>query len=146
MISGRRASVSGPNRNGNPKPTRPGMLADTLVLKGQCEQLLCGDLQRDRWWEDRFDVALAPAEKDRSGSQEIDVARREEQCIAAGVRPTTGTSESLQERSNRGWSVDLDDPIEIADIDTQLQRGGGDDDAVACFSEGRFSGPAFALA
>ena len=45
--------------------------------------------------------------------------------------PTTGAPEALEERSDRGWSVDLDDPIEVADVDAEFQRGGRDDDAVA---------------
>jgi hypothetical protein len=41
----------------------------------------------------------------------------------------------LQERGDGGGSVELDDPVEVTDVDSELQGRGGHDDAVASLRE-----------
>jgi hypothetical protein len=55
--------------------------------------------------------------------------------------PAPGPSEALEEARHGDRRVDLDDPVEIADVDAQLERARGDDDAVAGLGKRRLGAP-----
>jgi hypothetical protein len=52
-------------------------------------------------------------------------------------------AETLQESGDGARRVDLNDPVEVADIDTQFQGRGGDDHAAPGFGEGLLGAAAF---
>jgi hypothetical protein len=50
-------------------------------------------------------------------------------------RAATGSAEPLEESGDRRRRVDLDHTIKVTDVDPQLERTCGDDNAVASLSE-----------
>ncbi len=91
----------------------------------------------------RLDPSLPPKLLNRGGSDQRVRVGGQKEAIPASAGPAAGPSQPLQERSHFGGSIDLDDPVEIPNIDAQLQRARGDDDAVACFVERLFGSEAF---
>ena len=87
--------------------------------------------------DDRLDPAPAPQRAAaRPPAAAPSLVEGEEQAVAAGAGPPAGAAEPLQERRRRvRGRVDLDDPVEVADVDAELQGAGGDDDAVARLGE-----------
>jgi hypothetical protein len=57
---------------------------------------------------------------------------RQEQTISNRSFAPTGAPHSLQERRYGRWSVNLNDPIEITDVDSKFESTRGYDDAVGC--------------
>jgi hypothetical protein len=74
-----------------------------------------------------------------------DVVRFEaqEQAVAVGAGPPAGAAQPLQERRDRAGRVDLDDPVEVPDVDAELQGRGRHDDAVPPLGKGRLGAPTF---
>ena len=66
----------------------------------------------------------------RSGPEQGFVARRQEEAIRGAARPPPGPAHPLEERGDRRRGVDLDHPVEVADVDAKLQRACGHDHAV----------------
>src|SRR4051812_9513763 len=54
---------------------------------------------------------------------------REQSALGNGRNPVTGSANPLQTGGNRAGGTDLTDEIHYADVDAELQRGRGDDDA-----------------
>src|SRR5581483_12123612 len=72
--------------------------------------------------------------------------RGQEQTVPLSACTAASTTQSLQERSHFHGSVDLDDPVEISNIDPQLQGAGCDDNAIASVLEGLFRAETFITA
>jgi len=106
--------------------------------------LLGDEMKGSGWRHDRLDVPLGPAEEHSGGAEQGIVAGGEDQRVAGGVGPAAGAPEALEERGDGGWGVDLDDPVEVSDVDAELQGRGGDDDAVAVLGERLLSGRSLA--
>ncbi len=114
----------------------PGSVADPVLLKAVREQLLGDDVPWLRRGDDRLHPAAAPQQQQPGGMHKRTLVQGEEQAVAGGTCPAACTAETLQERCDGSRSVDLDDPVEVADVDAQLQRAGGDDHAVPGLGEG----------
>lgn len=65
---------------------------------------------------------------------------RQEEAVPAAAWPPAGSADPLQESGDAARGVDLDDPVEVAHVDSQFERAGGHDDAVPFLRE-RLLGP-----
>ena len=92
---------------------------------------------------DILNEAPAPQEQERCRIEEPVKVRCKEQRVASASGATTGASESLQERRHGPRRIDLDHAVEVADVDAELKRRGGDDDGVLGFGEGLFRASPF---
>jgi hypothetical protein len=121
---------------------RPQVPADSPLLDGVGEQLVGQQVQRQRRGHHRLHVSRGP-QLQQSGrlQQGTAITGGEEQHVARGPRPSPGAPEALQERRHGGGAVDLDDTVEIAHVDAELEGAGGHDHAVAGLGE-RGLGPA----
>src|SRR5215218_3532260 len=133
-----------PERERLAEPLRPQLATDTAFLEAQREELLGDEMKGSGWRHDRLDIPLAPAEEHSGGAEQGIVAGGEDQRVAGGVGPAAAAPEALEERGDGGWGVDLDDPVEVSDVDAELQGRGGDDDAVAVLGERLLSGRSLA--
>ena len=73
-----------------------------------------------------------------AAKQDTFVVDTQEQAVARGSGASTGAAEALEERRDGAGGADLDDAVQVADVDAEFQRRGGDDDGVAGFGERRF--------
>ena len=117
------------------QPLAPGPAPDASLLQGEGEELLGEDVKRFRRRHDGFDVSVEPEAEQTGRSQEAVVGRGEEQAVPLGPRPAAGAAQPLEEGGDGAGSVDLDDAVEVADVDSQLQGARGDDDTVQPFEE-----------
>ena len=117
-------------------PLWPELVADSVLLQAEREHLLGDDVAGLGRCHDRLDPAAAPQREQPGGVHERRPVDGEEQAVAGGAGSPAGAAESLQERRHRAGSVDLDDPVQVADVDAELQGAGRDDDAVARLGEG----------
>ncbi len=85
--------------------------------------------------DDGLDPSTAPQQQQRGGLEQGVAVAGEEEAVAGAAGPPAGAPESLQERRHGRGRVDLDDPVEVADVDAEFERAGGDDHAVAGLGE-----------
>ncbi len=71
---------------------------------------------------------------------------REEQRVAARAGPSPGAADALEESGDGRGAVDLDDAVEVADVDAELEGAGRHDHAVGRFGERLLGASAFVLA
>ena len=135
-----RLQVLGPSQTEVADPARLLVERDAPLLQRDPEQLLRGDVPGRRRGHDRLDEALVQQQQKGGGAQQLVSAvarkRRLRRC-----RPPSGAAEALQERGDGGRGVELDHPVEVADVDAELERGGRDDDAVPRLRECRLRSP-----
>ena len=131
-----------PDRWHRTQPLAPGLAPDAPLLQGEGEELLGEDVKRFRRRHDGFDVSVVPEAEQTQRTQEAVVGRGEEQAVPLGPRPAARSAQPLEEGGDGAGSVDLDDAVEVADIDSQLQRARGDDDTVAALGERLLGTPA----
>jgi hypothetical protein len=85
-----------------------------------------------------FDISASPKSQQCRSPQETFVAGREKQVVGFRSRPSARTSHTLQEGRNGCGCIYLNDAVQIAHIETQLQGTCGDDHAILFLREGRF--------
>jgi hypothetical protein len=90
---------------------------------------------------DRIDESRSPERGDAERGEEIIIAGRQKQAVPASADPPPAPPHTLQEGSDRGRSVDLHHPVEIADVDAELERARRDNDAVGLGRERRLGLP-----
>lgn len=112
-----------------------------MLLQADGQQLLGDDVPRLGRRAHRLDVPTCPQLQQTGSPCQLALAERKEQAVAAGARSTAGAAHPLQERADRGRAVDLDDPVQVTDIDAELQSRGGHDHAIPRLGE-RLLGPA----
>src|SRR5215468_4818312 len=83
-----------------------------------------------------FHEALLVQAKQGCCLEKILVIHGEERAVRARVRPAAGPAHALEEGGHGGRAPDLEDVVEVADVDAQLERARGDDDAVLALGEG----------
>ena len=84
----------------------------------------------------RPQASSSPAASRNSSS-----SQREEQAVPHRPGPPPAAPEPLQERGHRQRRVHLDHPVQVTDVDAQLERGGGHDHAVAALGERLLGAP-----
>lgn len=124
-------------------PVRPHAIADPPLLQGESQELLSDDVTGARWRLYRLHIAGPPEPQKPCRHQKIVMIEREEQTVARGVRATACAPETLQERGDRPWRVDLDDTVQVTDVHAQFESRGGDDDAVTRLLERLFGSMSF---
>jgi hypothetical protein len=124
-------------------PAAPAVATERALLQRQREQLLGTDVPRRGRRHHGLDVARRPQPRQAGGLQEGVVGRREGQRAARRPRPPAGPPQPLQERRNGAGRVHLDDAVEVADVDAEIQRARRHDDAVAGVGEGVLGPPPF---
>lgn len=95
--------------------------ATFLQCKG--ENLLSKHMIGQRWRLHWLHEPLPPEEHDRCRPQERVLSRGEEKAVSLTPRTTTGPAETLEERGHRVRRIDLDHPVEVANIDTKFECG-----------------------
>ena len=128
------------------EPVEPAAPADPALLEREGHQLLGQDVVGLRGRHDRFDVASRPEIDQAGGLDERVVAGGQKQAVARRARPPPRAAHPLQEARDRRRRVDLDHSIQIAHVNAQFQRAGGDDHAVLARGERLFRLPALLLA
>ena len=118
-------------------PIAPGDTANAPLLQRQRHELLGQKMIGQRWRHDRLDVTLLPQVQERRGTQHGFVAGRQEQAVATLASSSPPPPETLQKGGDARGRADLDDATEVADVDAELERPGGDDDAIRGLGEGR---------
>src|SRR5690606_33765276 len=103
-------------------PFAPGGAGEAGLLECEGEELLGGDVARRRQWRDRLDEATRPEVEKASGAEKGLVLGGEEQRVPGGPGTAPSTPKSLQECADRTGRVDLDHPVEVTDVDAELQR------------------------
>src|ERR1700686_2926648 len=93
--------------------------------------------------QDRFQKPPPPQPYDCSGTQERVVIGCEKEAIPARTLTPTRTAETLEEGCYGVGSIDLNHPIEIADINSEFQRASRHDHAVLCLGERLLCGSPF---
>ncbi len=99
-------------------------------------------MHRLRGRGDGFDPPVLPQRQQTSSLQQRPLLKAEEQAVAPRPRTSTGATDALQERRHGPRSIDLDHPVQVADVDAELQGRGGHDHAVPGLAEGRLGLPA----
>ena len=85
--------------------------------------------------------AARPGEQQACREQQVVLAQRQEQAVTPRTRPPSAAAEPLQERGDRERRVDLDHPVQVADVEAELERGRGHDHAVAALGERQLRPP-----
>ena len=125
------------------EPALPRVPADLPLLQGERQHLLADEMQRHGWRCNRLDEAVGPQQQYRRGEQQTGVVGSEQGEVAARAGAPAGASEPLEQRCHRWRRVDLHHMVEVADVDAELERGGGHDHAVGRFGEGLLGLPSF---
>ena len=128
----RRAAAASPARAAR-RPASPAGTARATAGR-RCAWALAGARHR-------LDEAAAPREQQPGREQQLILVQREEQAVPPGPGPPPAAPEALQEPRDRERRVDLDHPVQVADIHAEFQRGGGHDDAVPALGEGLLRAP-----
>ncbi len=70
----------------------------------------------------RLDVAVVHRLRDGRGRDEVAAKLRKDDAFAHGVRPMSRAADALQSAGNRRRRFDLDDEVDRAHVDAELQR------------------------
>ena len=125
-------------RGGMRHPGPPVAARHAPLLDGQGQQLMREQVGRAPLQPDDLLAAEGHELSDQGGGPpERIIVDRQEGAVGARVRAPAGSSHTLQESRDRGRRVDLQHVVEIPDVDAELERACGDDDAVAAILEGR---------
>ncbi len=74
----------------------------------------------------RFDGSLVHRLRDRGARDEVAAKLREDDALARRVDLVAAAADALEPAGDRGRRLDLDDEIDRAHVDAQLERRGGD--------------------
>jgi len=107
-----------------------------LLLQAEGQYLLGDDVPGFRWRHHWFRPAARPQQYQGCRTDQSVLVDGEEQAVAGRAWPPAGTAKALEEGSHGGGRVDLDDAVQVAYVDAELQGAGRDDHTVACFGEG----------
>ena len=102
-----------------------------LVLAPFARADLGHDLLRqhvERLLGDREPVELAAADavEQRRALDELVARQRKQPALGRAVDRVAGAADALQEAGDRARRAELADEVDVADVDAELERGGGD--------------------
>src|ERR1035441_10428165 len=111
----------------------------TRCLSDWSSDVCSSDLVRLSGCDNRLDIAARPQSEEARRLNELQFRLgRQEQQVSCGADPAAASTEPLQEAGDRRRAVDLDNPIEVADVDAKLEGRSRHDDTVAGFDERLF--------
>ena len=91
------------------------------------DDLLRQHVERTRWHGEAIELAAVDAVEERGALDELIAREREQTSLRRAVDRVAGTADALQERRDRARRPKLADEIDVADVDAELERGGGDE-------------------
>src|SRR5580658_9142833 len=94
-------------------------------MGGDGDQLLGEDVEGVAREAGGFDVALVHGAGDGGAGDEVGAVFGEDYALGDGVHTVAGAANALHAAGHRGRRLDLDNEIDGAHVDTQLERGGG---------------------
>ena len=69
--------------------------------------------------------AVADAAQERRRLDQLVEREREQPALGDAAERVAGAAHALEEGGDRARGADLDDEVHVADVDPQLERGGG---------------------
>ena len=115
--------------------TGPRAATDATFGEHPCEKLLCHEVHRLGWRDERLDPAVEHEPDQRKCLEQLHLAGRQKQAVARRPGPPARPADALKQRSDGGRRADLDHPVEVPDVDPELERRGCDDHAVPRLAE-----------
>ena len=109
---------------------------DAFFLQRQSHYLLRVDVSRLNRRFHIFDVPLSPKAGDTQSQKQFGITCRQEEKIGNRACSSTAPPHPLEKTSDRWWCAYLYYAVEVANIDSQLQRRRSDNCAVRLCSEG----------
>ena len=91
------------------------------------DDLLRQDVERLLGEREAIELAAADAVEQRCAFDELVARQREEAAFGRAVDGVAGAADALQEARDRTRRAELADEIDVADVDAELERGGGDE-------------------
>ena len=91
------------------------------------DELLRQHVQRRRRHDQRVQLAAPHAIQQRHAFQQFVARRRKQPPLRHTADLVAGAADALQERGDAAWRADLADQVDVADVDAEFQRGGGDE-------------------
>ena len=88
--------------------------------------LLRQDVERLLRDDQRIELTASHRIEQRDALDELVAAEREDAALGRFPQRVSRTTDALQHRGDPAGRADLADEIHLADVDTELQRGGGD--------------------
>ena len=98
-----------------------------LLDRGHRDDLLAQDVERDARHARVLDLALEHAAGDRRGLHELAAEARVDAAARGRADRVAGPSDALQAARDGAGRGDLDDEVDGAHVDAELERRGGDD-------------------
>ena len=111
-------------RPGAPAGREEGLLLPGLGGAGG-DHLLRQDVERRPRLRRAIQVAAADGVEQRRGAGQLVAREREEAALRSARQRVARPADALQERRDRRRDAHLDHQIDVADVDPQLERGGG---------------------
>ncbi len=99
------------------------------------DDLLGEDVERRVRQGELVEVLLADGANDGGALDEFVAGGGEEAALGDGSSPVSGAAYALQGDGDGAGRADLADEIDVADVDAEFERGGGDEDAALALLE-----------
>ena len=103
-----------------------------VVHRDHRDDLLREHVERVARIADRLDVRLVHRARDRGARDQVAAELREDDAAAGRADVMAGAADALHAARDRGRRLDLDDQIDRAHVDAELERGGRDERRAAC--------------
>ena len=99
------------------------------------DDLLGEDVERRVGEGELVEVLLVDGAEDGGALDEFVAGGGEEAALGDGSTPVAGAADALQGDGDGAGRADLADEIDVADVDAEFERGGGDEDAALALFE-----------
>ena len=99
------------------------------------DDLLGEDVERRVGEDELVEVSLMDGAEDGGALDEFVAGGGEEAALGDGSAPMASASDALEGRGDGAGRADLADEIDVADVDAEFERGGGDEDAALALFE-----------
>src|SRR5215470_1215596 len=97
------------------------------------DDLLRQHVERRVGDDEAVEIALADRSQQRRAFEEVIASRDKKASLGDRAAPVAGAADALQGDGDRAWRIDLQDQVDGADVDTEFERGGCDQDLYLAF-------------
>ncbi|HET9897357.1 MAG TPA: hypothetical protein VFQ44_20690 [Streptosporangiaceae bacterium] len=101
----------GPEHRQSVPPVAPQVLADAVFLETEGEKLLGDDVRGLGRWHDGLHPGSSPEQQQPGSCEQARLTGCQEEAISLRARSSSAAADSLKERRDGGWCVELDDPV-----------------------------------